>query len=190
MPQINLLPWREELRKERQKVFMFSVVGAIAVAGLLVGAVNMVFSNMIDHQRDRNRLLNQEISKLNESIKGIEGIERQKQRLIARMQVIEELQQSRPEIVHLFDELTRTVPDGVHLNRVTQSGRSVKLTGVAQSSTRVSSYMRNVNDSDWLGNPDLDKIETVDRGQRRERFNFTLDASQLVQSNEDEEIGQ
>lgn len=191
MPRINLLPWREELRKERQKIFLISA-GAAVVAGLLmIGAVNMVFSNMIDHQRARNALLNEEIKRLDESIKGIEGIERQKERLLARMEVIEQLQQSRPEVVHLFDELTRTIPDGVHLDRVVQTGRTIKVSGVAQSSTRVSSYMRNVDSSEWVGSPDLEKIETLDRGQARERFNFTLNASQRTQNPEaQEENGQ
>ncbi|MFK8053955.1 MAG: PilN domain-containing protein [Woeseiaceae bacterium] len=190
MPQINLLPWREELRKERQKIFLFSLGGAIVAALLLIGAVNVVFANLIDHQKDRNNRLTEEIKKLDESIKGINGIERQKERLLARMEVIEELQSSRPEVVHLFDELTRTVPDGVSLNKVSQSGRNIKMTGVAQSSTRVSSYMRNVNESSWIGNPDLEKIETVNRGQRRERFNFTLDAAQVNQVQDEEEGGQ
>lgn len=187
MPQINLLPWREELRKERQKIFLISVASSIVAALLMIGGVNVVYSNMIDHQGDRNALLTEEIKKLDESIKSISGIERQKERLIARMEVIEELQRSRPEVVHLFDELTRTIPDGIHLNRMTQSGKNLKVAGVAQSSTRVSSYMRNVNESDWIGNPDLEKIETVDRGQRRERFNFTLDASQRNKNLEDGE---
>lgn len=178
MPKINLLPWREELRKERQKVFLISVAGAVVVGLGVIAATNFVFSGRIDHQRDRNELLNTEIKKLNERIKDIDGIEAQKDRLLARMEVIEQLQQSRPEVVHLFDELTRTLPDGVHLNAVTQSGRDIRLSGVAQSSTRVSSYMRNVNESEWLQNPNLVKIETVSGGRQRERFSFELSARQ------------
>ena len=122
--------------------------------------------------------MNGEIKKLEERIKDIDGIEAQKERLLARMEVIEDLQQSRPEVVHLFDQLTRSLPDGVHLESVTQNGRSVRLSGVAQSSTRVSSYMRNVDDSDWLDKPDLVKIETLTGGRQRERFSFELSAAQ------------
>ncbi|MEL6198570.1 MAG: PilN domain-containing protein [Pseudomonadota bacterium] len=187
MPQINLLPWREEQRKERQKLFLISVAGAVVVGLGVTAATNLVFSSRIDYQQGRNDLLNGEITKLDERIKDIDGIEAQKDRLLARMEVIEQLQQSRPEVVHLFDELTRTLPDGVHLDSVTQSGREVKISGVAQSSTRVSSYMRNVNESVWLQNPDLEKIETSSRERRRERFAFELSARQ--KSSDPEENG-
>lgn len=186
MPKINLLPWREELRKERQRNFLVAVAGAI-VAGLgIIGATNLVYGGRISHQQDRNALLDSEIKVLEESIKEIDGIERQKARLLARMEVIEELQQSRPEVVHLFDELTRTIPDGVHLQSVTQRGREIRVAGVAQSSTRVSSYMRNIDGSEWVGTPDLEKIQTIDRGQRRERFSFELNARQRPPKTDDE----
>lgn len=187
MPKINLLPWREELRKERQKFFLIAVAGAIVTGGLAVGAANLVYSGRIDHQQARNGLLDREIKILNESIKQIEDIDRRKERLIARMEVIESLQQSRPEVVHLFDELTRTLPDGVNLNSVTQQGRNIRLGGVAQSSTRVSSYMRNVDQSEWVGMPDLERIETIDRGQTRERFEFTLRAAQVNPNAEEDD---
>ena len=181
MPKINLLPWREELRKERQRNFLVAVGGAIVAGLAIIGLVNLVYSARSNHQQERNAMLDREIKVLEESIKEIDGIERQKARLLSRMEVIEELQQSRPEVVHLFDELTRTIPDGVQLQSVTQRGREVRMAGVAQSSTRVSSYMRNLNESEWLGTPDLEKIETIDRGQRRERFSFELNAQQRSQ---------
>lgn len=187
MPKINLLPWREEQRKERQKVFLISVAGAVVIGLGVIAATNFVFSGRIDYQRDRNELLNGEIKRLDERIKDIDGIEAQKERLLARMEVIEQLQQSRPEVVHLFDELTRTLPDGVHLESVTQSGRSVKISGVAQSSTRVSSYMRNVDESGWLDDPELQKIQTVTGGRQRERFSFELSAKQKSTDPEAEE---
>ncbi|MEM9172085.1 MAG: PilN domain-containing protein [Pseudomonadota bacterium] len=177
MPKINLLPWREELRKERQKFFLISVAGAVVIGAAIIGAVNLVWGARIDYQQERNARLDKEIKILEASISDIDGIERQKARLLARMEVIEQLQRSRPEVVHLFDELTRTIPDGVHLESVTQSGRDVRIAGVAQSSTRVSSYMRNVNESEWLESPDLEKIETI-RGQARERFTFEMTARQ------------
>ncbi|MEN7341820.1 MAG: PilN domain-containing protein [Pseudomonadota bacterium] len=190
MPKINLLPWREELRKERQKLFLVSVGAAIVAALLITAGINVVFSNMIDYQEARNNRLTEEIVKLDEAIKEISGIERQKERLLARMDVIEDLQQSRPEIVHLFDELTRTLPDGVHLNRVTQNGRAVSVSGIAESSTRVSSYMRNVDESEWVGGPELGKIE-IARGQNRsaESRTFELDLVQVASNTEDGEDG-
>ncbi|MEM7612659.1 MAG: PilN domain-containing protein [Pseudomonadota bacterium] len=191
MPRINLLPWREELRKERQKNFLIAAGVAVLAGIAVIGAVNLVYSARIDHQQARNNLLTNEIKILDESIREIDGIERQKERLLARMEVIEELQRSRPEVVHLFDELTRTVPDGVTLDTVIQTDRAIRISGVAQSSTRVSSYMRNVNGSEWIGSPDLTKIETIDRGQSRERFSFTLTAVQRNPNvEEDEGVGQ
>ena len=186
MPQINLLPWRVELRKDCQMYFLISVGAAMLAAVIVVGGANLVYGSRIDGQKDRNNLLDREIKVLNESIKEIEGIDRQKERLIARMEVIEELQQSRPEIVHLFDEITRNLPDGVTLNAITQQGRSIRLNGVAQSSTRVSSLMRNFDDSEWVDDPDLERIETIDGGQTRERFDFTLRATQVNPNAEEE----
>ena len=187
MPKINLLPWREEQRKERQKLFLVTVAGAVVIGLAVIAAANFVYSGRIDYQRDRNNLLQAEIKRLDERIKDIDGIERQKERLLARMEVIEQLQQSRPEVVHLFDELTRTVPDGVHLESVAQTARNIRISGVAQSSTRVSSYMRNVNESEWLENPDLVKIETVTGGSTRERFAFELSARQKTTDPDAEE---
>ena len=106
------------------------------------------------------------------------------------MEVIEDLQRSRPEVVHLFDELTRTLPDGVHLESVTQSGRDIRVAGVAQSSTRVSSYMRNIDESDWLENPDLVKIETLSGGRQRERFAFEMSARQKSTTEDGEEVAE
>ena len=188
MPRINLLPWREELRKQRQKQFLIALGAAVVVAGLGVAGANLVFQSRIDHQNERNQRLSREIAELDKSIERIDGIERQKERLLARMEIIEQLQRSRPEVVHLFDELVRTLPDGVFLTAVQQNGRTVKVDGVAQSSTRVSSLMRNIDSSEWIGNPDLEKIQTVDRGRTGERFNFTLNAKQRSASASEEGV--
>ena len=156
----------------------------LCVSGLLVqGFQKNNFTESAEQVTDQ---YHQGLKVLNESIKEIEGIDRQKERLIARMEVIEELQQSRPEIVHLFDEITRNLPDGVTLNAITQQGRSIRLNGVAQSSTRVSSLMRNFDDSEWVDDPDLERIETIDGGQTRERFDFTLRATQVNPNAEEE----
>lgn len=187
MPRINLLPWREELRKERQKTFYISIAAALVVGALVVGLANFVVGKQIDNQIARNKFLKDEIAELDKSIEKINGIERQKERLLARMDIIEQLQQSRPEVVHLFDELVRTLPDGTYYTDVTQTGRSIQLSGVAQSSTRVSSLMRNLDGGQWIGNPVLGKISSAGSARTAEQFTFVLKANQRVQNPENEE---
>jgi type IV pilus assembly protein PilN len=181
MPRINLLPWREAERKRRRQEFIFASVGALLAAGVLTLVVNWQFDSAISNQNERNQVLKTEIANLDKEITEILGLEQQKQRLLARMQVIEQLQRSRPEVVHLFDQLVRTVPDGVYLTAVKQAGKRVQLDGVAQSSTRVSSYMRNIDASEWMADPALEVVET--KGSANSGAQFTLYANQegLVQ---------
>lgn len=176
MPRINLLPWREAERKRRRQEFIFASVGALLAAGVLTLVVNWQFDSAISNQNERNQVLKNEIANLDKEITEILGLEQQKQRLLARMQVIEQLQRSRPEVVHLFDQLVRTVPDGVYLTAVKQTGKRVQLNGVAQSSTRVSSYMRNIDASEWLADPALEVVET--KGSAAAGAQFTLYANQ------------
>ncbi len=178
MPRINLLPWREELRKERLKNFVVAAVGAVILGAGVVLFARYTMSSMIDYQKSRNEVLVKEIAELDKQIKEIINLEKQKERLLARMEIIEQLQRSRPEIVHLFDELVRTVPEGVYLKHLKQAGKRLEFKGAAQSSTRVSAYMRNIDSSDWLTDPGLDVIETVDRGRGRDS-EFTLFAQQV-----------
>ena len=168
MPRINLLPWREEERKKRQQDFMVALAGSVVAGLAVVAAAWFAFSQMIDNQQGRNQRLETEIAELEKSITEIDGLERQKERLLARMEIIEQLQRSRPEIVHLFDEITRTLPEGVYLNGMRQSGSSVELKGVAQSSTRVSALMRQTDDSQWLTDPSVTRVETTESGPARQ----------------------
>ena len=168
MPRINLLPWREEERKKRQQDFMVALAGSVVAGLAVVAAAWFAYSQMIDDQRGRNQRLETEIAELEKSITEIDGLERQKERLLARMEIIEQLQRSRPEIVHLFDEITRTLPEGVHLNGMKQSGTSVELKGVAQSSTRVSALMRQTDESQWLTDPSVTRVETTESGPARQ----------------------
>lgn len=168
MPRINLLPWREEERKKRQKDFMVALGGSVVAAIAVVGLTFMAFNQMIDNQRARNQRLETEIAELEKSISEIDNLERQKERLLARMEIIEQLQRSRPEIVHLFDEIARQLPEGVYLNGMRQTGRTVELKGVAQSSTRVSALMRQADDSAWLTDPSVTKVETTATGPARQ----------------------
>lgn len=186
MPRINLLPWREELRKRRQREFAMAAGAAVVGAGLMTLLANFTYSGMIEHQEARNARLEAEIAELQKAIEEIDGLERQKERLLARMEIIEELQRSRPEIVHLFDEIVRTTPDGIFLTDIKQTGRDVEIRGRAQSSTRVSAFMRNIDASEWLEDPDLDSIEAIDSG-RAEQFAFVLKAKQITIGDGEEE---
>lgn len=167
MPSINLLPWREAERKKRQRDFGVAAGGAV-VAGIAVVVVTVLaFSQMISGQEARNKRLTDEIVELEKSISEIDGLERQKERLLARMEIIEELQKSRPEIVHLFDELVRQLPEGVYLTGMKQTGSRVEIRGMAQSSTRVSALMRQIDASEWLTDPEVERVETTQAGASR-----------------------
>jgi len=168
MPRINLLPWREAERKKRQRDFGIAAAAAV-VAGIAVVLLSIfVYSQMIDSQKDRNTRLTSEIVELEKSITEIDGLERQKERLLARMEIIEQLQKSRPEIVHLFDEVARQLPEGVYLTGLKQTGARVEVRGVAQSSTRVSALMRQIDSSDWMTDPEVERVETTQSGNSRQ----------------------
>ena len=161
MPRINLLPWREQERKVRRREFSIAA-GAAVVAGLVFAlGGKLVYSSWIDAQNEKNNLLKKEIVKLDAEIADIQDLEDRRQRLLARMEIIEKLQRKRPEIVHQFDELVRTVPDGVYLSSLKQTGNKLEIKGVAQSSTRVSTFMRNIDTSTWMDNPELQVVETA-----------------------------
>ena len=171
MARINLLPWRDELRKERQKQFQ-SIAG---LAGFLMLAIILLvhirMGAIIDNQQSRNSYLDKEIKVLDKRIKEIKDLEKEKARLLARMDIIQQLQGSRPQVVHVFDELVTTLPDGVYLTEVKNIGPSITLNGFAQSNARVSSYMRKVDNAEWLTDPRLNVIETEDqKGQRISKF--------------------
>jgi type IV pilus assembly protein PilN len=158
MPRINLLPWRNEQRKERQVQFMIALGGATLTAMLLAFLGYLMFSSMIDGQQRRNDRLRAEIKSLDKQIEEINSLETSKQNFIARMDIIEKLQRSRPEIVHVFDEIVKTVPDGTYLVGVKQTDQKFRFDGVAQSATRVSAFMRNIDSSEWLKNPELQVV--------------------------------
>ena len=168
MPSINLLPWREAERKKRQRDFGVAMGGAV-IAGIAVIMVTMlIYSQMISGQQSRNQRLTDEIVELEKSIEEIDDLERQKERMLARMEIIEQLQKSRPEIVHLFDEIVRQLPEGVYLTGMKQTGSRVEIRGVAQSSTRVSALMRRIDSSDWMSDPEVERVETRQAGSSRQ----------------------
>jgi type IV pilus assembly protein PilN len=185
MPRINLLPWREAERKKRQRDFGVASGGALVAAFAVVMLTIFAYNQMIDNQRVRNDRLKSEIAELEKSIAEIDGLERQKERLLARMEIIDELQKSRPEIVHLFDEITRQLPEGVYLTGVKQTGSRVEIRGVAQSSTRVSALMRQIDASEWLDDPEVERVETRQSGASRQA-NFVVYLKQQREGSEEE----
>ncbi|MGH8141551.1 MAG: PilN domain-containing protein [Steroidobacteraceae bacterium] len=166
---------REAKRKERKVAFMAALGAAAVCAFVVMGAVYTLYNAMIDAQEQRNALLQSQIQVLDRQIEEINSLEKTKRQFIGRMNIIEKLQRSRPEIVHIFDQIVKTLPDGVYLTSVTQSGDHLKFTGIAQSSTRVSAFMRNIDSSQWMTNPSLEVIQS-----RSGAFgsSFTLDAQE------------
>jgi type IV pilus assembly protein PilN len=161
MVRINLLPHREQKRQARQRQFVSLAIGLAILGIAVVGLGHVVIAARIDNQNSRNKLLTTEIAKLDEQIKEIDRLRDQTQALLARKQVVETLQTNRTEAVHLLDQLVRQLPDGVYLKSVKQNGTRVILDGYAQSNARVSTLMRNVENSPWLTAPDLIEIRSV-----------------------------
>jgi type IV pilus assembly protein PilN len=159
MARINLLPWRAERRKQRQREF-YTMLGLAALAGVLLSLLlYFYYDRQVSGQNERNAYLEAEIAKVKQQNQEIERLDRQKDRLLARKQVIEELQGKRSQMVHLFDALVRTIPDGVVLTTLKQEGETLTLEGRTQSNARVSAYMRNLESSGWMTNPELSIIE-------------------------------
>jgi len=175
MPRINLLPWREAQRKERKLAFLVALGVAALAAGVTAFAAFLLYGSMIEAQEHRNNNLRAAIKTLDKEIEEINSLESAKQKFIARMEIIEKLQRSRPEIVHVFDEIVRTLPEGVYLTSVKQNGMKLKFEGIAQSSTRVSSFMRNLDGSQWLRNPGLEVVQTTKGSGPGSSFTLTAD---------------
>jgi type IV pilus assembly protein PilN len=186
MPRINLLPWREGQRKERKLAFLVALGVAVLAAVVTTFAAYLMFDSMIAGQQRRNQTLRTQIKQLDKQIEEINSLETEKQRFIARMDVIEKLQRSRPGIVHVFDEIVKTLPDGVYLTGVQQVGagasKRLKFDGIAQSSTRVSSFMRNIDASEWLRNPELEVVQTA----KGPGSSFTLTADEVAATAQDD----
>lgn len=188
MARINLLPWRAERRAQRQKQFYVLIGIAAALAVLAVIGIKVYYDGLIEAQQARNAYLNQEISQVDAQIKEIESLDRQRASLLQRKAVIEELQASRSLMVHLFDELVRTIPDGVRLTSIKQAGSTLTLEGLAQSNARVSSYIRALEGSGWMGRPDLSIIEA--KGSEKNMpyiFNLKVSLVQPKGPGEDDE---
>ena len=159
MAKINLLPWRQERRAEQQKILL-RITGLSAFCILLaIVAIHLEISRQINSQYKRNNYIRSEITKVETQLTEIGNLEKAKRQLLDRMKIIQQLQQNRPEVVHLFDEIARKIPEGVFLLNFTQTGKQLKIEGMAQSNARVSDFMRNISASEWMSNPRLDVIE-------------------------------
>lgn len=158
MARINLLPWRDELRRKREKNFYIAAGIAVALMIGVIYGIDVKLQQDIDYQEGRNNFLMDQTRLLDRKLKSIRDLDEKKQNMIARMEIITQLQASRPEVVHLFDELVRTIPEGVYYKEIIQEGKSISVSGVAQSNAFVSKLIRNLNASDWLDGADLEEI--------------------------------
>jgi len=188
MAHINLLPWREELRNEQTRQFATVTVLSLTLTAAVIFLVHVTFNNQIDHQKFRNNILQGEITTLDESLKQIADLEDKKEQLLARMDIIQSLQQQRPQIVHLFDDFVRTVPEGIYLTKITQQGEALTINGVAESNGRVSAYMRAIDRSEWMATPKLKVIETK-KGSMRSS-SFIIETSQSTPEHDKDTTGE
>ncbi len=184
MAQINLLDWRSLERKRKQGEFLSLLSFAAVITAVLGLLAHFHVVGLINYQQERNRYLENEIKIVDEKIKEIKELEATKKALVARMEVIEALQTTRPTIVHMFDEFVKTIPDGMYLTAVKQSGNKINIEGKAESNARVSAYMRNIEASEWLKNPNLGVIEAKDNQQTRMN-DFKLVAEQTSPAEEE-----
>jgi type IV pilus assembly protein PilN len=185
---LNLLPWREMRRKEQDRQLFSILIGAALLMALVLLYAYLHIGALVDTQVRRNEFMAQEVKRMDEEIKEVREIKKQRDDLLARMRVIQQLQQDRTEIVHLLDDLVRRLPEGVYLTSLKQSGRSFTLSGYAQSNARVSAFMRNLDGSEVFVNPDLDVINISARGNERVS-QFTLRVSQRARPEKTEAPG-
>lgn len=186
MARINLLPWREELRAQRNQEFGIIAGITAAVAVLIIVGISAFYNQLIDNQESRNNFMKAEIKKLDDKIAAIKDLKARKERLLQRIKTIQQLQTNRTEIVHLFDETVKTVPDGVYLSSLKQSGDNLTMTGVAESNTRVSEFVRNIEASEWMKSPAINIISR-NKQSALQTNNFTLRAKQSSNSKKNEE---
>jgi type IV pilus assembly protein PilN len=178
MANINLLPWREERRQELKQAFLV-VLGLVAgIAAALVLVVHFAVNGAIEGQQSRNNYLQQHISELDQQVKEIRELEKKKQELLDRMKVIQELQGNRPIIVRIFDEMVRSLPDGVFYRDLERKQDVIQLKGIAESNNRISSLMRRVNKSDWFSGPNLNAVKAApDFGEQASEFSLSFNIS-------------
>lgn len=175
MAKINLRPWREELRAEKQKQFVVMMLGALIIAGGLAFLWKSDLDSRIAYQQSRNAYIETATKELDKQIKEIENLKRQRDELLARMQVIQDLQGKRPVIVRVFDELVRTLPDGLYYTDLKKAGDRLDIVGMAESNSRISNLMRQFEDSEWFANPNLTNVAAADSARAGySQFNLSV----------------
>lgn len=179
MATLNLLPWREERRKEQLRQFLTMMALSVILMCLVILAVHLHYSRLINVQESRNNFLKNEITAVEKNIREINRLAKEKKRLLARMNVIQQLQRNRPGIVHLFEEMVKVIPEGAYIESLKQNGNKLMIKGNAQSNARISAYMRNIDASDWLTKPRLNIIEKKGNSKKSSGRQFSLTAEQL-----------
>jgi type IV pilus assembly protein PilN len=187
MARINLLPWREEARRERQRQFLYSLLGTLVLGAILVLIVGIFFDQRISHQESRNQQIQVEINRLEERIARIADLERTRNRLLSRKQIIESLQASRSLTVELLDKLAKTIPVGITLTNVRQQGSNLTLMGSSQSNARVSAYLQSLDDMDLFVGPELQYVRASQNPtSRTETYEFSISVKLDNSRGEDE----
>jgi type IV pilus assembly protein PilN len=195
MARINLLPWREEARRERQRQFMYSLVTTLVLGAILVLIIGMFFDQRIGQQESRNQRIQVEIDRLERRIQRIAELERTRNRLLSRKEIIESLQASRSLTVELLDKLAKTIPAGITLNDVRQQGNNLTLLGSSQSNARVSAYLQSLDEMDFFTNPELQYVRAAQQpANRTEPYEFAIrvrvdNTNRQEQSAEVESVG-
>lgn len=179
MARINLLPWREQLREERKQQFLVSMAGVLVIAGGLVFLGGQYLNAEIENQVARNDFLKKEIAVLDARIHEISELKTRRQQLLERMKIIQDLQGNRSIIARVFDQLVRTLPDGVYFSSLKMTGNNIAIAGAAESNNRVSSLMRNLDGSNWLDAPNLSEVKAVTSGGVDQANVFTLSVQQV-----------
>jgi len=187
MAKINLLPWRQEYRAQKQKEFQQVALLVVMAAGVSAFLWMKTVDGQIADQNERNQILQTEISALNKQVREIQDLKKRRQQLIDRMRVIQELQGNRPLSVRYFDEMVRAAPEGLWLTSLKRSGKVMEIAGVAESNNRVSSFMRNLDQSDWYESPNLTGVTAKPEfGEQASAFQMTVNVSERKKEDEEQ----
>lgn len=186
MARINLLPWREQLREERKQRFLVILGAVLLASGAVIFLGDQYFNSAIENQNARNDFLRKEIAVLDARIKEISELKTRRQQLLERMKIIQDLQGNRPIIGRVFDQLVRTLPDGVFYTGLKMTGKSIAIAGAAESNNRVSNLMRNLDSSEWLTAPNLTEVKAVTQGALDQANVFQLTVQQTQPGSEDQ----
>jgi len=184
---INLLPWREELKQKRGKQLVNAILFGWLVAGGLAYLMIMYWDGRIEHQNSRNTYLQNEITSLQETLKEIENLKEKRDEIVERLEVIQELQLDRAQIVHVFDDLVQKMPEGIYLDQINKKGSSLDVQGFAQANARVSSLMRNLDASTWFKSPQLKIVKNTKNKSGLELSQFNLKVSEERGKDEEEQ---